>query len=197
MCPTFTKVANFGTSAWSIPTIAGRRTGIFGRDYWKRSAPSRWPISSSGGRMAARSSLLHDGCSNGGGLIRICSPRPITSLSKLQGKGARHLCAFARNRGGASLIVAVPRLVYALCRGVTTADWGAAEIALPALGAWRDVFTGRSLVLQERVQVSDLLAEFPVCVLFGEPLAAGTRGNRDRSSLSAQSDVVMPAILPA
>lgn len=80
---------------------------------------------------------------------------------EVTGERSAHLCAFSRNRGGASLIVAVPPLVYALCRGGTTADWGAAEIALPALGAWRDVFTGRSLVLQERVRVSDLFAEFP------------------------------------
>ena len=101
---------------------------------------------------------------------------------EVEGDRSGHLCAFVRNRGDVSLIVAVPRLVYALYRGGTTADWGAAEIVFPAHGPWRDVFTGRSLVLQERVRVSDLLAEFPVCVLFGEPLAAGTRRNRDRSS---------------
>ena len=74
------------------------------------------------------------------------------------------------------------RLVYALHRGGTTADSGGAEIVFPGHGPWRDVFTGRSLVLQERVRVSDLLAEFPICALFGEPLAAGTRRDRDRSS---------------
>jgi (1->4)-alpha-D-glucan 1-alpha-D-glucosylmutase len=113
---------------------------------------------------------------------------------EVEGDRSGHLCAFARNRGGASLIVAVPRLVYALYRGGTTADWGAAEIVFPGHGAWRDVFTGRSLVLQERVRVSNLLAEFPVCVLFGEPLAVGTRRDRDRSSVSVQSDVVVAAI---
>jgi (1->4)-alpha-D-glucan 1-alpha-D-glucosylmutase len=113
---------------------------------------------------------------------------------EVTGERSAHLCAFARNLGGASLIVAVPRLVYALYRGGTTADWGAAEIVLPALGAWRDVFTGRSLVLHERVRVSDLLAEFPVCVLFDEPTAAGTRHDRDRSSFSVQRDVIMAAI---
>jgi (1->4)-alpha-D-glucan 1-alpha-D-glucosylmutase len=105
---------------------------------------------------------------------------------EVTGERSAHLCAFARNRGGASLIVAVPRLVYALYRGGTTADWGAAEIVLPSLGAWRDVFTGRSLVLNERVRVSDLLAEFPVCVLFDEPSAAGTRHDRDRSSFPSK-----------
>ena len=115
---------------------------------------------------------------------------------EVEGGRGGHLCAFARNRGGVSLIVAVPRLVYALYRGGTTADWGAAELVLPGHGAWQHVFTGRRLILQERVRVSDLLAEFPVCVLFGEPLAQGTRRDRDRSSLSAPSDVIMSEILP-
>jgi (1->4)-alpha-D-glucan 1-alpha-D-glucosylmutase len=113
---------------------------------------------------------------------------------EVEGDRSGHLCAFARNRGDVSLIVAVPRLVHALYRGGTTADWGAAEIVLPGHGAWRDLFTGRCLVLQERVRVSDLLAEFPVCVLFCEPSAAGPRRDRDRSSLSVQSDVVEAAI---
>jgi (1->4)-alpha-D-glucan 1-alpha-D-glucosylmutase len=86
---------------------------------------------------------------------------------EVTGERSGHLCAFARNRDGSSFIVAVPRLVYALYRGGTTADWGAAEIVLPGHGAWRDLFTRRRLILQERVRISDLLAEFPVCVLFG------------------------------
>jgi (1->4)-alpha-D-glucan 1-alpha-D-glucosylmutase len=94
---------------------------------------------------------------------------------EVRGERSGHLCAFARNGSGASLIVAVPRLVYALYGGRQTADWGAAEIVLPGHGDWRDVFTGRNLVLQERIRVSDLLAEFPVSVLFGGPLAVGTR----------------------
>jgi (1->4)-alpha-D-glucan 1-alpha-D-glucosylmutase len=92
---------------------------------------------------------------------------------EVEGRRSGHLCAFARNRDGASLIVAVPRLVYALYHGGPTPDWGATEIVLPGDRAWRDVFTGRSLVLQERVRVSDLLREFPVCVLFGEPFSGG------------------------
>jgi hypothetical protein len=47
---------------------------------------------------------------------------------EVEGDRSGHLCAFARNRGDVSLIVAVPRLVYTLYRGGTTADWGAAEI---------------------------------------------------------------------
>ncbi len=88
---------------------------------------------------------------------------------EVEGERSGHLCAFARSLDGVTLLVAVPRLVYALYRGGPTADWGTAEIVLPRRGAWRDLFTGRSLVLQERARVSDLLAEFPVCVLFGAP----------------------------
>jgi len=102
------------------------------------------------------------------------------------GERGGHLCAFARNGSGASLIVAVLRLVHALSRGRPMADWGTAEIVMPGHGEWQDVFTGRNLVLQERVRVSDLLAEFPVCVLFGGPLGVGAR-DRDRSSLPARA----------
>ena len=75
---------------------------------------------------------------------------------------------FARNQGGRSLIVAVPRLVCALYRDGQTGDWGAAELVLPRHGAWRNLFTDRLLVLRERVRVSELLADFPVCVLLSE-----------------------------
>src|SRR5207237_7361845 len=44
---------------------------------------------------------------------------------------ADHLCAFARRRDDAVLIVAVPSLVCGLYRGGSTANWGTAELALP------------------------------------------------------------------
>ena len=94
---------------------------------------------------------------------------------EVEGARGEHLCAFARNRAGQSLIVAVPRLVHALYRGGATADWGAAEIILPGPATWRNLFTGRCLVLQDRVQVSDLLAEFPVTALLSEAGSAGHR----------------------
>jgi len=87
---------------------------------------------------------------------------------EVEGERSVHLCAFARNRGSQSLIVAVPRLVYALYCGGQTGDWGAAELVLPGHGAWRNLFTDRLLVLRERVRVSELLAGFPVCVLLSE-----------------------------
>jgi (1->4)-alpha-D-glucan 1-alpha-D-glucosylmutase len=81
-------------------------------------------------------------------------------------KGDR-LCAFARRRGEALLVVAVPSLVYGLYRGGAAADWGAAELVLPDRRAWRDVLTGREWPEREQVPVSDLLADFPVSVLLG------------------------------
>ena len=78
-----------------------------------------------------------------------------------------HLCAFARRCGESLLIVAVPFLVYGLYRGGAAADWGAAELVLPARRAWRDVLTGREWPEREQFAVSDLLADCPVSVLLG------------------------------
>jgi (1->4)-alpha-D-glucan 1-alpha-D-glucosylmutase len=91
---------------------------------------------------------------------------------EVEGERSGHLCAFARNLGSTSLVVAAPRLVWGLYRGGTTADWGAAELVLPESGAWQDVFTGRRLAGQKRVPVSDLLVDFPVSVLIGRVDAA-------------------------
>jgi (1->4)-alpha-D-glucan 1-alpha-D-glucosylmutase len=93
---------------------------------------------------------------------------------QVEGKKSNHLCAFARHLGNEVLVVAVPRLLWGLYRGGPTADWGAAELALPSERTWQDVFTGRRLVRQKRVPVSDLLADFPVCVLIGETAEANT-----------------------
>jgi (1->4)-alpha-D-glucan 1-alpha-D-glucosylmutase len=91
---------------------------------------------------------------------------------QVEGKQSNHLCAFARHLGNEVLVVAVPRLLWGLYRGGPTADWGMAELALPSERTWQDVFTGRRLVRQIRVPVSDLLADFPVCVLIGETAEA-------------------------
>jgi (1->4)-alpha-D-glucan 1-alpha-D-glucosylmutase len=88
---------------------------------------------------------------------------------EVDGEQNGHLCAFARSRNGEALVVAVPRLVHQLYRGGPAAHWGATEILLPPHGGWQDVLTGRRLDPQDRVRVSELLADFPVCVLIGEP----------------------------
>jgi (1->4)-alpha-D-glucan 1-alpha-D-glucosylmutase len=83
------------------------------------------------------------------------------------GPSADHLCAFARHHGEATLVTAIPRLIHGLYRGGSAAGWGAAELILPAQGAWRDVLTGHEWPGLERVSVSSLLADFPVSVLLG------------------------------
>ena len=88
-------------------------------------------------------------------------------LDETSGQRGDHLCAFARRHGETMLVTAVPRLVHRLYRDGADADWGTAELALPARPAWRDVFTGRDWVGCERIPVSDLLADFPVAVLVG------------------------------
>jgi (1->4)-alpha-D-glucan 1-alpha-D-glucosylmutase len=92
------------------------------------------------------------------------------SYQPLEAKGDRagHLCAFARRQGSNVLVTAVPRLVYRLHRGADRADWGGAELELPPAENWREIFTGRALPPRERIAVGELLAEFPVAVLFGE-----------------------------
>ena len=84
------------------------------------------------------------------------------------GGQGRHLCAFARSHGGERIVVAVPRLLWRLCRGDAGIDWGTAELPLPPEGAWRNVFTGLCLGRQERVAAAVLFADFPVCVLFDD-----------------------------
>jgi (1->4)-alpha-D-glucan 1-alpha-D-glucosylmutase len=87
---------------------------------------------------------------------------------EIEGDGSGHLCAFARSRGGTSLVVAVPRLIHQFQQGSEAAGWGGAEIFLPAHGEWLDVFSGRRLNLQDRVAAAELFADFPVSVAIGE-----------------------------
>jgi (1->4)-alpha-D-glucan 1-alpha-D-glucosylmutase len=90
----------------------------------------------------------------------------------VEGEASRHLCAFVRSRRGEAVIVAVPRLVHQLYRGGQRAEWGATEIGLPSRDGWQDVFTGRRVDWHNRARASDLLADFPVCVLIGAPEGA-------------------------
>ena len=83
----------------------------------------------------------------------------------VEGEASNHLCTFARKQGEQAIVVAVPRLVYQLYGGGTSAQWSETEVALPAGGKWCDVFTGRRVEEQDRVRASELFADFPVCVL--------------------------------
>jgi (1->4)-alpha-D-glucan 1-alpha-D-glucosylmutase len=85
-----------------------------------------------------------------------------------EGEASSHLCAFARNHGDETIVVAVPRLVHQLYRGGQAAEWGGTEIALPLRELWEDVFTGRKMVARERIPAAELLAEFPISVLIAD-----------------------------
>jgi (1->4)-alpha-D-glucan 1-alpha-D-glucosylmutase len=85
------------------------------------------------------------------------------------GEHADHLCAFVRNHAGATLTVAVPRLVLGLCRDRPAIDWGDTEIAAPQGPVWEDVFTRRRFAQGTRLRAGEIFAEFPVAVL----IAAG------------------------
>jgi (1->4)-alpha-D-glucan 1-alpha-D-glucosylmutase len=86
---------------------------------------------------------------------------------EVEGRRSAHLCAFARQRNGEAVVAVVPRLVYQLYQGGRNADWGATEISLPPRRAWRDVFADRMVHGYDRIRASELLADFPVCVLVG------------------------------
>jgi (1->4)-alpha-D-glucan 1-alpha-D-glucosylmutase len=89
----------------------------------------------------------------------------------LEVEGTRRdcICAFARNRGDDGIVIAVPRLVRRLYLDGQSADWSDTEISLPSHRWWQDVFTGRKLGGEPRLRASDLLEDFPVCVLLGLP----------------------------
>jgi (1->4)-alpha-D-glucan 1-alpha-D-glucosylmutase len=91
---------------------------------------------------------------------------------EVEGQRSGHLCAFARTRSGEAVVVAVPRLVHQLYEGGYTDHWGETEIVLPPQGEWQNVFTGRRVDNQDRIRASELLADFPVCVLIGHPAAS-------------------------
>jgi (1->4)-alpha-D-glucan 1-alpha-D-glucosylmutase len=97
---------------------------------------------------------------------------PLTA----QGAKADHLFAFARRLGGATAVVAVPRLVARLNPDpeqppVGRAVWGDTRLDLSGLepGTWRDVFTGRRLTPADGgLATADLFAQFPVALLMRE-----------------------------
>jgi len=86
---------------------------------------------------------------------------------EVEGERSTHICAFARNRGDETIVVAVPRLVRQLYGSGQTADWGATEIIVSPRGGWQDVLTGRKMSGRDRIRASELLGDFPVSVLFG------------------------------
>jgi len=85
----------------------------------------------------------------------------------VEGERSGHFCAFARNRGHESIVVAVPRLVHRLYQDGRGVDWDDTEICLPSSRRWQNVFTARPVEAEARVLASKLFEDFPVCVLIG------------------------------
>jgi (1->4)-alpha-D-glucan 1-alpha-D-glucosylmutase len=82
---------------------------------------------------------------------------------------SNRLCAFTRRHGDEALVVVAPHLTYGLYRDGGPADFGT-KIALPAAGVWREIIGGANFTGRAPIRGSELFAEFPVAVLFGEQL---------------------------
>jgi (1->4)-alpha-D-glucan 1-alpha-D-glucosylmutase len=82
---------------------------------------------------------------------------------------SNRLCAFTRRHRDKALVVVAPHLTYGLYRDGGPADFGT-KIPLPAKGVWREIFGGASFTGRAPIRGSELFAEFPVAVLFGEQL---------------------------
>ena len=82
---------------------------------------------------------------------------------------SNRLCAFSRRHRDKALVVVAPHLTYGLYRDGGPADFGT-KIALPAQGLWREILAGASFTGRAPIRGSELFAEFPVAVLFGEQL---------------------------
>ena len=79
-----------------------------------------------------------------------------------EGRNSDRVCAFSRRHGDEVLAVAVPRLTFGLFRDGGPADFGATDIALPAVQVWRDVFTGGAIEARDRIRAAELFRQFPV-----------------------------------
>jgi (1->4)-alpha-D-glucan 1-alpha-D-glucosylmutase len=92
------------------------------------------------------------------------------------GRNSDRVCAFSRRHGDTVLAVAVPRLTFGLFRDGGPADFGATDVALPAVQVWRNVFTGGAIEARDRVRAAELFQQFPVAVLVGTALVETTQG---------------------
>jgi isoamylase len=99
-----------------------------------------------------------------GDLFRVGAYEPLD--------GGEHIVAFARVHQRQRAVVVAPRLTRALVpqadRWAMGAVWGDTSIEVPE-STYRDVFTGRLHHASPRLNVADLLSEFPVALLTEEP----------------------------
>jgi (1->4)-alpha-D-glucan 1-alpha-D-glucosylmutase len=90
--------------------------------------------------------------------------------------GTDHICAFARQKGRALALVAVPRLITKLLRGerppLGEATWGASALVLPedAPDSWLNIFTGEELKVifaeqRKLMPLASALQTFPLALL--------------------------------
>lgn len=89
---------------------------------------------------------------------------------ELQGPHAAHAAAFLRREGDDRLIVTVPRQTARLGCPPVGLLWADTVLSLPEelapAGEWRELITGRALAVAAKLPLADLLAEFPVGVLY-------------------------------
>jgi (1->4)-alpha-D-glucan 1-alpha-D-glucosylmutase len=97
---------------------------------------------------------------------------------EVEGEQAERVLAFARTHGTHSLLVVVPRLAWPLLEGqgqplVPPQRWGDTRVRLPhvlSAGHFTGLFSARDLCpLQGGLALGDLLADFPVNLLFFTP----------------------------
>jgi (1->4)-alpha-D-glucan 1-alpha-D-glucosylmutase len=103
---------------------------------------------------------------------------------KVVGPRAEHICAFAREYEGRSVLVAVPRLCATLLgqdfsTPCTAGLWADTRVGIPDLKAtcYHHLFTGECIPVggeeqQRWLPVATLLRDFPVALLFSESVAS-------------------------
>jgi (1->4)-alpha-D-glucan 1-alpha-D-glucosylmutase len=83
-----------------------------------------------------------------------------------------HVVAFTRGFEGDRLICCVPRLSYVLTKGEKPWPigdaWGDAELEVRHTGRYRNLLTGAAVEIGSSVKLRDLLADFPLALLFRE-----------------------------
>ncbi|HEY3757956.1 MAG TPA: malto-oligosyltrehalose synthase [Opitutaceae bacterium] len=93
------------------------------------------------------------------------------------GQHAYHAVAFARRRGADRLVVVVPRQTARLGCPPIGLMWTDTTAVLArgteSAGEWREVISGRTIAPADRFALSELLADFPVAVLYSAQGATG------------------------
>ncbi|MGH7089301.1 MAG: malto-oligosyltrehalose synthase, partial [Stellaceae bacterium] len=89
-----------------------------------------------------------------------------------RGRHGDRLCFFARLADGEAAAAVTPRLVASFFRNGGSMDWQDTEVLLPEGMAWQDALSGRALDIGATARTGDLLADFPVALLYGRRTSA-------------------------